>query len=121
MHFACDPEAALLVGDAEMIEHRQVNQVAGPAPGADQSVDASTDSARVVMWTTVIHRVILGLLVGALVSAFGIRLAMDVAKIAALDVEESLSGMRIGGKSAAVGMHRGQPPTAGDRDGRRGQ
>jgi hypothetical protein len=73
------------------------------------------------MWTTVIHRVILGLLVGALVSAFGVRLAMDVAQIAALDVEESLSGMRIAGKSAAVRTHRAQPPSTRDRDVRRGQ
>jgi len=104
-----------------MTERRHDNQATGPAPDGGRSVDPSTGSARVVMWTTVIRRVILGLLVGALVSAFGVRLAMDVAQIAALDVEESLSVMRIAGKSAAVRMHRAQPPTARDRGGKRGE
>ena len=108
-------------GEAEMTERRHDNQATGPAPDGGRSVDPSTGSARVVMWTTVIRRVILGLLVGALVSAFGVRLAMDVAQIAALDVEESLSVMRIAGKSDAVRMHRAQPPTARNGGGKRGE
>lgn len=104
-----------------MIEHGQDNQATSPAPGGGQPVDASTGSARDVRWATVIHRAILWLLVGALLSAFGVRLAMDVAQIAALDVEESLSGMRIAGKSASGRMQRAQPPIARDRDGRRGE
>ena len=90
-----------------MIEHGHDNQGSGPDRG--------------VMWTTVIHRVILGLLVGALVSAFGVRLAMDVAQIAAMDVEEGLSGMRIAGRSAAVRMQRAHPQTVRDRGERRAE
>jgi hypothetical protein len=104
-----------------MAERRDDGQASGPVPDAGQSVEASTGSATLVVWTTVIRRVIFGLLVGALVSALGARLAMDVAQISALDAEERPSVMRIGGKSAPVRMDRAQPPTAWDRGGRRGQ
>lgn len=104
-----------------MTERRHDNQATCPAPDGGRSVDASTGSAAVVMWTTVVRRVIFGLLVGALVSALGVRLAMDVAQITALDAEERPSVMRIGGKSAAGRMYRAQPPTAWDRGGKRGE
>ena len=104
-----------------MTECRDNGQASGPVPDAGRSIDASSGSAAVVMWTTVIRRVIFGLLVGALVSALGVRLAMDVAQITALDAEERSSVMRIAGKSAAVRMHRAQPSTARDRGGRRGE
>jgi len=104
-----------------MAERRDDGRASGPAPDAGRSIDASTGSAAVVMWTTVVRRVIFGLLVGALVSALGVRLAMDVAQITALDAEEGPSVMRIAGKSAAVRMYRAQPPTARDRGGRRGE
>jgi len=104
-----------------MTERRHDNQVSGPAPDGGRSVDASTGPAGVVMWTTVVRRVIFGLLVGALVSALGVRLAMDVAQITALDAEERPSAVKITGKSAAGRMHRVQPPTARDRGGRRGE
>ncbi len=104
-----------------MAERRDDGRASGPAPDASRLIDASTGSAAVVMWTTVVRRVIFGLLVGALVSALGVRLAMDVAQITALDAEERPSVVKITGKSAAGRMHRVQPPTAWDRGGKRGE
>lgn len=47
------------------------------------------------IWISEMRRVVFGLLVGALVCALAIRLAMDVAKIAALDAEERPRVMRL--------------------------
>lgn len=46
-------------------------------------------------WISEMRRVVFGLLVGALVCALAIRLAMEVAKIAAVDADEGPRVMRL--------------------------